>query len=228
MYSDVETGTFYNYFRDYDPATGRYPESDPKGLAGGSFSTYAYVGGNPLTRFDPDGLDCTSANKVTTCTYPSPGGPSFSFPTPVNFPSTVTGKNYHKYDVQVNLDGADPDCVMKAMINNPTLGDSHPATARGAANNASVFYGADDNWVISYLRKDLNSGAPIAANITLNISEFKWGYVAHAVTNGVAHTYGEGNAWVQAGPDWFENNVDDWVWGRMMQDMVKKCKCKNK
>jgi RHS repeat-associated protein len=40
QYYQAETGLNYNYFRDYDPATGRYLESDPIGLAGGSFSTY--------------------------------------------------------------------------------------------------------------------------------------------------------------------------------------------
>jgi RHS repeat-associated protein len=46
----------YNYLRDYDPALGRYIESDPIGLAGGSFSTYAYANANPVSLIDPYGL----------------------------------------------------------------------------------------------------------------------------------------------------------------------------
>jgi RHS repeat-associated protein len=34
QYRDAETSTNYNYFRDYDPAIGRYVESDPIGLYG--------------------------------------------------------------------------------------------------------------------------------------------------------------------------------------------------
>jgi RHS repeat-associated protein len=55
QYCDSETGLSQNYFREYDPAVGRYVESDPIGMRGGR-NTYAYVDGNPVSRRDPFGL----------------------------------------------------------------------------------------------------------------------------------------------------------------------------
>ena len=55
QYADTATSTNYNYFRDYEPATGRYAESDPLGLEGGT-NTYAYVGSSPILGTDTLGL----------------------------------------------------------------------------------------------------------------------------------------------------------------------------
>lgn len=56
---DNATGLNYNYFRDYDPTTGRYVESDPIGLVGG-ITTYSYVADRPITFSDPFGLEVTT------------------------------------------------------------------------------------------------------------------------------------------------------------------------
>jgi RHS repeat-associated protein len=52
---DIESRLYYNYFRDYDPTTGRYLQSDPIGLGGG-LNTYAYGKTNPLQYIDSMGL----------------------------------------------------------------------------------------------------------------------------------------------------------------------------
>jgi RHS repeat-associated protein len=80
QYFDAETGLHYNYFRDYNPQTGRYIESDPIGLSGG-LNTFGYVGGNPISLIDPLGLSAWD----DTITIP--------IPIPVPIPGTSGAGN---------------------------------------------------------------------------------------------------------------------------------------
>jgi type VI secretion system secreted protein VgrG len=54
QWADLETGFYYNRYRFYDPAVGRYISQDPIGLAGGT-NPYEYAG-NPVSMVDPLGL----------------------------------------------------------------------------------------------------------------------------------------------------------------------------
>ena len=76
QYFDAETGLNYNYARDYDPATGRYVESDPIGLRGG-INTYAYVNNVPTMEYDIDGREAYGFLLGPTPTGPKPwSGPA--------------------------------------------------------------------------------------------------------------------------------------------------------
>jgi RHS repeat-associated protein len=49
-------GIYYYRARYYNPAMGRFLSEDPIGFAGG-INKYAYVGNNPISYFDPFGMD---------------------------------------------------------------------------------------------------------------------------------------------------------------------------
>jgi len=57
QYYDQESGLSDWGFRTYEPATGGSPQSDPMGMFGGQWSTYAYASNDPLRFTDPLGLE---------------------------------------------------------------------------------------------------------------------------------------------------------------------------
>jgi RHS repeat-associated protein len=52
---DAETSLYYVHARYYSPALGRFLQTDPAGLSGGT-NLYAYVGNDPINLTDPSGL----------------------------------------------------------------------------------------------------------------------------------------------------------------------------
>ena len=63
QYYDTERENSYNYHRDYNPAVGRYFESDTIGIKEGQNHLYAYVNGNPINYADPLGMyKCITRN----------------------------------------------------------------------------------------------------------------------------------------------------------------------
>ncbi|NII07398.1 RHS repeat-associated core domain-containing protein [Luteibacter anthropi] len=69
---DRYTGLFQNWYRDYDPASGRYVQSDPIGLMAG-VSTYSYAHSSSLSTSDRLGLDDSQCMfNREACGWPSP------------------------------------------------------------------------------------------------------------------------------------------------------------
>lgn len=65
QYADSESGTYYNLFRDYDPSTGRYLQSDPLGFRVGN-NTYGYANQSPTGWIDGRGLECSPGELLPT------------------------------------------------------------------------------------------------------------------------------------------------------------------
>ena len=89
QYYDEETGLHYNYFRDYEPRSGRYVQSDPIGLKGGN-NTYNYVENNPAAKIDLMGLQSDGDLSL------SPSRPSIPGPFDILAPGSQANNDFRQ------------------------------------------------------------------------------------------------------------------------------------
>ncbi|MFL6604734.1 MAG: RHS repeat-associated core domain-containing protein [Steroidobacteraceae bacterium] len=105
---DGQAGLHQNGYRDcYDPATGRYCQSDPLGLRAG-INTYAYSLGQPLAYSDPTGLDIWVEG-------PSASEPSFHQSVNVGDPNG----QYSSYSFGMNGNGVQGEVYRDTSLGGP-------------------------------------------------------------------------------------------------------------
>jgi RHS repeat-associated protein len=170
--NDPETNLVYMQGRYYDSSIGQFLSIDPKQPKAGdsfSFGRYTYVHDNPINNVDPDGRDCASSGRTTTCftaVY------RVSFETQPGFKDfTSASPNYHFYTVPASTPGMTKAQDQSFLVQHPTPGYPQAATPQGTPNDATPYVGGISlpitiSPVKSFTTINQLDGQPVVVNVT--------------------------------------------------------------
>lgn len=159
QYFDQESGLHYNYFRDYDPSTGRYIESDPRGILldfsdperrvaaqigiaipdkkklGYLNHNYVYANNNPEMYTDPTGEDFRATIAIIwAIAYFNHAGDSISQPNGHVWGTPIAQDN--KCTLGPVLGPVAEACVLDRCLRHDNCYESNQCTASSWASSA--------------------------------------------------------------------------------------------
>ena len=164
-----------------------------------------------------------------------------TFPRPAGWPDVINSdsSNYHSYNKQVPLNGADAACVGRGIVINPTPGFPSPAKESGTLNDATPLdwqnridaldqFSSFGNDIGGYNNSPVRSYTRDGGNVVVNVTQpghrLHPGYVVRTINGAQVNNYGEGTGFLQGPYSPFANTINN-LWFDQTQNIIDNCGC---